>query len=154
MTHPLDERALEAVFEAISKAYDTHYRDFGLHDYTGYGRPVPHVVRDYRIREGSQILFESTDANEAQAFHKRHRAQYVARAGPFDPQHNHAYLPSVLMAHWIRICATSWRVNSAGGSSPRPSISRTFVPLRKTWSSLPCGQVLIEAMLPQARQKN
>jgi hypothetical protein len=79
MTHP-HERALEAVYAAIKKAEDTHHRDFGLHDYTSYGRPIPHVVRDYRVREGSQTLFESVDAEAAQAFHQKHRAQYVARA--------------------------------------------------------------------------
>ena len=50
--------------------------------------------------------------------------------------------------------ATSARLNSTGGRSPRPSISRTFVPERKTRSSAGCGQVLVEAMPPQALHQN
>src|SRR5205823_5693105 len=54
----------------------------------------------------------------------------------------------------INTLATSGRENSAGGSSPAASSSRTFVPDRKTWSSPPCGQVFGVAICPQTRQKN
>jgi hypothetical protein len=80
MTQPIDERALEAIYAAIKKAEDTHHRDFGLYDYTRYDRPIPHVVRDHRVHNGSRTLFESVDAAAAQAFIEKHRAQYVARA--------------------------------------------------------------------------
>src|SRR5436309_9722823 len=49
--------------------------------------------------------------------------------------------------------ATSGRENSRGGISPACNIWRTLVPLRVTCCSLPCGQVLEEAIESQARQK-
>ena len=49
----------------------------------------------------------------------------------------------------MRTWATSGRVNSTGGTSPAPSISRTFVPDRKTRSSGPCGHDFVLAMEPQ-----
>jgi hypothetical protein len=76
----VDEAGLDAVAAAIEAADGDHYRDFGLHDYTSYGRPIPHVVRDYRIREGSQTLFESADDKAARAFYDKHRRHYIARA--------------------------------------------------------------------------
>lgn len=48
--------------------------------------------------------------------------------------------------------ATSGRVNSGGGASPRASIPRTLVPYSATRSSGPWGHVLGEAMAPHARQ--
>src|SRR5690606_711885 len=60
---------------------------------------------------------------------------------------------AVARAASIRMRATSGRENSGGGSSPAASMARTLVPLRKTCSSLPCGQVLAVAMLPHVRQK-
>src|SRR5262245_32421460 len=52
----------------------------------------------------------------------------------------------------IRTCATSGRVNSTGGISPRESISRTRVPLRLTWCDWSCGQVLSDAIPSHLRQ--
>ena len=49
----------------------------------------------------------------------------------------------VPFAHLIKISATSGRENSCGGRWPALSMSRTFVPLRMTLSSGPCGQVLL-----------
>src|SRR5262245_46641032 len=53
----------------------------------------------------------------------------------------------------IRTCATSGRVNSTGGVSPRESISRTRVPLRLTWCDWSWGQVLSDAIPSHLRQK-
>src|ERR687889_705447 len=53
----------------------------------------------------------------------------------------------------ISTSITSGRLNSGGGYSPRPSISRTFVPEKNTCFSLSCGQVFAEAMFWQSRQK-
>ena len=39
-------------------------------------------------------------------------------------------------------------MNSTGGSSPRWSISRTFVPLRNTCEVLSCGHVFVDATEP------
>ena len=50
--------------------------------------------------------------------------------------------------------ATSGRVNSTGGTSPSPSISRTFVPERKTRSSGPCGHDFVLAIEPQTLHQN
>src|SRR5919108_3319612 len=55
------------------------------------------------------------------------------------------YSDSFLYAS-IRIFATSSRVNSCGGVSPRESISRTLVPDKDRRASLGGGQVLPEAM--------
>ena len=52
----------------------------------------------------------------------------------------------------MRMSATSGRENSTGGRSPRPSISRTIVPERKTCASRSCGHVLPDAIEPQTLQ--
>src|SRR5215211_5027098 len=49
---------------------------------------------------------------------------------------------------------TSGRENSGGGYSPLESISRTFVPERKTCELGSCGQVFDEPMPPHSVQKN
>src|SRR5262249_45215191 len=54
----------------------------------------------------------------------------------------------------IRTSATSGRENSTGGSSPAASSSRTFVPLRKTWSSAGCGHVFELAIDPHVLHQN
>src|ERR687884_132961 len=54
----------------------------------------------------------------------------------------------------MRTSTTSERLNSGGGYSPLKSISRTFVPERKTCEEGSCGQVLDEPMPPHSVQKN
>ena len=98
----MDEHALEAIYAAIRKAEDTHYRDFGLYDYTRYDHPIPHVVRDHRVQNGSQTLFESVDADAARAFIEKHRAQYVARAAVAAYlHHSQQYVASVAVAAYL-----------------------------------------------------
>ena len=63
----------------------------------------------------------------------------------------HYAFTGVAMAS-IKICATSGRLNSGGGSFPSFSNARTAVPLKLTRASGPCGQLFDEAIPPQAVQ--
>src|SRR5205823_5664472 len=54
----------------------------------------------------------------------------------------------------ISTLATSGRENSTGGNWPAASSSRTFVPLRKTWSWEGCGHVFALAIDPHVRHQN
>lgn len=76
----MTDEQVERVAKAIEEAQDRYHTDFGLHDYSSYGRPHPHVMRDYRIREGSQAIFVGDDEDEAMAFYTRHRRHTIARA--------------------------------------------------------------------------
>src|SRR5437762_3177114 len=66
-------------------------------------------------------------------------------AEPCHPGHRYASMST---------SATSGRENSTGGNSPLPSISRTFVPARNTWSSPECGHVFALAIEPQTLHQN
>ena len=58
----------------------------------------------------------------------------------------YAGVATLLVAHSIKISATSGRENSDGGLCPLASISLTFVPLKETISGF-LGAVLLLAML-------
>src|SRR5690348_3415928 len=77
---------------------------------------------------------------EAEHDHEDRREQRpTAHAGQPDERADQEPRERELPGHRyasIRTCATSGRENSTGGSSPFPSISRTFVPDRNTCCSL------------------
>lgn len=79
---------IDAVAIAIEKASVPHREGpFGLFDYTGYGDPVPHHVRDFR-EVGSatwgKAVHRGTDAVEARRVYdeltRRHVADAAVRA--------------------------------------------------------------------------
>ena len=80
--------ALDAVAEAMEKASVPHREGpFGLYDYTDYGDPVPHHVRDFRDMRSAtwgMAVHRGTDPVEARRIYdeltRRHVADAAVRA--------------------------------------------------------------------------
>jgi hypothetical protein len=92
------------------------------------------VLAGPKISRGERRL----DGGELVVAERRQRAQ--RRAPPREVRVHPAFIAS------MRMRATSGRENSAGGSCPARSSSRTLVPDKMTRASAPCGHVFSDAM--------
>jgi hypothetical protein len=80
----MSDTMLERVAQAIEEAQCRHREGpFGLYDYSSYGDPIPHHVRDFR-QLGSptygHCVFRSDDREAAQSEYDRLTRDYVARS--------------------------------------------------------------------------
>lgn len=78
----ISDEAVEAAARAIKDAMALREGPFGLYDYTSYGNPKPHVVRDFRpsAEKYGAWLFQSTDRDEALREYTRLTDAYLGRA--------------------------------------------------------------------------
>ncbi len=80
----ITEETLERVGMAIERANNPGREGpYGLYDYTTYGDPVPHHVRDFRDMRSDtygHTVFRSTDRDAARAEYERLTRCHIARA--------------------------------------------------------------------------
>lgn len=79
-----DRETLARVADAIEQAQCPNREGpYGLYDYTSYGHPKPHHVRDFRDPKSEtwgHAVLTTTDREEAEATYKRLTREHVAKA--------------------------------------------------------------------------
>lgn len=115
-----------------------------------HGRKPRHLsaLRRPHLHHPTNIVDQIPPSLAAAGEQRPEQREPENRAPPSGPSTIDLYFAAPSRIASIKIFATSGRENSAGGSSPRDNISRTFVPDRLTCVDASPGAVLAVAIEP------